>query len=274
MDARVEQTDPFDAATQVAWVDGRCIGKTCDDYFAFVGPFGGITAATILRALIEHPERLGDPLAFTVNYCAPIARGAFELKLRLVKANRSSQHWTAELVQDDAVAILATAVFALRRETWSHQPAELPTTTPFDQAPIYPNKAVAPWIHQFEFRFVENEPTFGAPPHDSPGSAHSKVWMANKVPRRIDAVSLAAIGDAFFARIFHVRNEVVPFGTVSMTTYFHADAEDLATEAATAVLGVADANTFHKSYGDQTGELWSASGRLLATTHQIAYFKA
>ena len=37
---------------------------------------------------------------------------------------------------------------------------------------------------------------------------------------------------------------------------------------------VADARIFHKSYGDQAGELWSPQGRLLATTHQIAYFKA
>ena len=37
---------------------------------------------------------------------------------------------------------------------------------------------------------------------------------------------------------------------------------------------VADAKIFHKSYGDQNGELWSPSGRLLATTTQIAYFKA
>ena len=66
----------------------------------------------------------------------------------------------------------------------------------------------------------------------------------------------------------------MPFGTVSLTTYFHADAEDLAAEDITRVLAVADARTFHKSYGDQIGELWSPHGRLLATTHQIAYFKA
>ena len=35
-----------------------------------------------------------------------------------------------------------------------------------------------------------------------------------------------------------------------------------------------DAKIFHKSYGDQNGELWSPGGRLLATTTQIAYFKA
>jgi acyl-CoA thioesterase len=82
------------------------------------------------------------------------------------------------------------------------------------------------------------------------------------------------MSDAFFARVFHARRELVPFGTVSLTTYFHANAEDLAAEDSNRVLAVADAKIFHKSYGDQAGELWSTSGRLLATTHQIAYFKA
>jgi hypothetical protein len=70
-----------------------------------------------------------------------------------------------------------------------------------------------------------------------------------------------------------VRGELLPFGTVSLTTYFHA-AADLAAEDIGRVLGVADANIFHKSFGDQTGALWSPNGRLLATTTQIAYFKA
>jgi len=39
-------------------------------------------------------------------------------------------------------------------------------------------------------------------------------------------------------------------------------------------LGVGDAKIFHKNYADQTGELWSPAGRLLATSHQIAYFTA
>ena len=87
-------------------------------------------------------------------------------------------------------------------------------------------------------------------------------------------LSLMSMSDAFFGRVFHARRELMPFGTVSLTTYFHADSEDLAAEDINRVLAVADAKIFHKSYGDQTGELWSPNGRLLATTHQIAYFKA
>ena len=94
------------------------------------------------------------------------------------------------------------------------------------------------------------------------------------MPRRIDHLSLMAMSDAFFARIFHARGEMLPFGTVSITTYFHADSDDLLKEDVTRVLALADAQTFHKSYGDQSGQLWSPSGRLLATTTQMMYFKA
>jgi acyl-CoA thioesterase len=264
----------FDEATQVTVGDSCWQGRTSDDYWAFVGPFGGATAATILRALIDHPQRSGDPLSLTVNFCAPVAQGAFDLDVRLVKANRSTQHWLVEMTQDGAeVATLATAVFAERRPSWSHQPAQLPEATPFEQTLPYA-RAAAPWVRQYDFRFVEGEPKIGSVSASKPASAYSKLWIGDRVPRKIDMLSLMAMSDAFFARVFHARGELVPFGTVSMTTYFHADAEDLVAEDTSRVLAIADADIFHKSYGNQTGKLWSPNGRLLATTHQIAYFKA
>ncbi len=264
----------FDDATRVSAGDSRWRGQTSDDYWAFVGPFGGATAATILRALIDHPQRNGDPLALTVNFCAPIAQGAFDLDVRLVKANRSTQHWSVELSQDGAeVATFATAVFAERRASWSHQLAQFPKAKPFEQILPYP-KVAASWVKQYDFRFVEGDPDSSGAAQGAPPNAFSKLWIGDRIPRKIDMLSLMAMSDAFFARVFHARRELVPFGTVSLTTYFHADTEDLAAEDISRVVAVADARIFHKSYGDQTGELWSPGGRLLATTHQIAYFKA
>ena len=264
----------FDDATRVTAGDSRWQGRTSDDYWAFVGPFGGATAATILRALMEHPQAAGDPLSLTVNYCAPIAQGDFDLDVRLVKANRSTQHWCVELTQGGGdVATLATAVFAERRPSWSHQQAPFPQSKPFEQTLPYANVA-ASWVKQYDFRFVEGEPQLGAASHAAPGSAFSKLWIGDTAPRTVDLLSLLSMSDAFFGRIFHVRNEFVPFGTVSLTAYFHAAADDLAAEDLTHILATADANVFHKSYGDQTGELWSPNGRLLATTTQMAYFKA
>jgi len=264
----------FDDATRVTAGDSRWQGRTSDDYWAFVGPFGGATAATILRALMEHPQAAGDPLSLTVNYCAPIAQGDFDLDVRLIKSNRSTRHWCVELTLGGGdVATLATAVFAERRPSWSHQQAPFPQSRPFDQTLPYANVA-ASWVKQYDFRFVEGEPKVASGSNAAPANAYSKLWIGDRIPRKIDALSLMAMSDAFFARIFHVKRELVPFGTVSLTTYFHADADDLAKEDITRVLAVADARIFHKSYGDQSGELWSPQGRLLATTTQIAYFKA
>src|SRR5262245_34768316 len=261
----------FDDATKVTPGDSRWQGHTSDDYWAFVGPFGGCTAATILRALMEHPQAAGDPVAMTVNYCAPITQGPFDLDVRLVKANRSNQHWSVELSQDGGeVSTLATAVFAERRTSWSHQQAQMPASKPFEETLPFPSIA-ARWVKQYDFRFVEGEPKRGGA---GPVETFSKLWIGDRVPRRIDALSLMSMSDAFFARIFHARRELVPFGTVSLTTYFHADAADLEAEDTTRALGVADAKIFHKSYGDQTGELRAPGGRLVATTTPIAYFKA
>jgi acyl-CoA thioesterase len=263
----------FDDATRVVAGDSRWQGRTSPDYWAFVGPFGGFTAATVLRALMEHPQRAGDPIAMTVNYCAPIAEGDFDLDVRLIKANRSSQHWCVELSQDgNDVATLATAVFAERRPSWSHQVAQMPEAKPFDAIRPYP-KVAAPWVKQYDFRFIEGDPDFGSA-KDLPASAYSKLWIGDRAPRKIDKLSLVSMSDAFFARVFHARRALVPFGTITLTTYFHLSAEDLAGEDITHVLACADARIFNRSYQDQTGELWSPSGRLLATTTQMGYFKA
>jgi acyl-CoA thioesterase len=263
----------FDDATRVAAGDSRWRGQTSDDYWAFVGPFGGATAATILRALTDHPQRAGDPLALTVNFCAPIAQGAFDLDV-----SGQGQQVDAALVgravaNGADVATFATAVFAERRPSWSHQQAKFPRAKPFEQTLPYPEVA-ASWVKKYDLRFVEGDPDFSGAAQAAPANAFSKFWIGDRIPRKIDMLSLTAMSDAFFGRVFHARHELVPFGTVSLTTYFHTDSEDLAAEDISRVLAVADARIFHKSYGDQTGELWSPKGRLLATTHQIGYFKA
>ena len=265
---------PFDAATALEWVGpGHAVGRTSPGYWAFVGPYGGFTAAVLLRAVLEHPDAVGDALALTVNYGAPIAEGPFDLAVTCQRANRSTQHWSVVLTQGGGeAAATASVVLAARRESWSHQPAVAPAASAFEATPIYAGTNTAKWPGQYEFRFASGARDCQG--GDGPGPTRTEVWITDAAPRPLDALSLTAMGDAFFGRIFHAQRGIVPFGTVSMTTHFHASAEELAAEGATRVLGMADARTFNRSYGDQTAELWSPSGRLLATSTQMFYFKA
>src|SRR5246127_5319412 len=205
----------FDDAPRVVAGDTGWQGRTSPDYWAFVGPFGGFTAATILRALIEHPQRAGDPVAVTVNFCAPIAEGDFDLDVRLIKANRSSQHWYVELSQAGGdVASIATAVFAERRPSWSHQVTAMPESRPFEDLKPYRFPPVT-WVGQYDLRFIDGYPAVRTNSNEAPGSAFSKLWIADRVPRTIDHLSLTAMSDAFFARIFHAgaggrRRQYIP----------------------------------------------------------------
>ena len=67
-------------------------GRTVDAWANMVGPFGGTTAATMLQAILQHPERHGDPLALTLNYAGPVAEGEFEIEVLPTRTNRSNQH--------------------------------------------------------------------------------------------------------------------------------------------------------------------------------------
>jgi acyl-CoA thioesterase len=248
-------------------------GTTHPAYANMIGPFGGTTSAQLLQSVMLHPEHLGEPVALTVNFAAPVADGEISFVARPVRTNRSTQHWIIEAHQTEGVVATATAVFAVRRETWSDVEAVMPANVPApDAVPRMPVKGMPAWPQRYDMRFVE-----GAFPaaFDEQEQAHSRstLWVRDEPERAMDFASLVAISDSFFPRIYIRRRRRALIGTVTLTTYFHADSALLAQVGTRHVLGVAKALNYRHGYFDQTGELWSPEGQLLASTHQLVYFK-
>ncbi|MBG0831863.1 thioesterase family protein [Planomonospora sp. ID67723] len=263
---------PFDAAIALPpATDGRITSRTRPEYANMVGPFGGITAATLLRAVQQHPDRLGDPLSLTVNYAAPVADGDFDITARAVRTNRTNQHWTLELTQDGAVTTTATAVFGVHRDTWSDTEIDMPSAPPPEAVPVQSFPDFIAWAQNYEMRFVE-----GAVPDQDAGEhpdSTSTLWVRDDPARPLDFPALASLCDVFYPRVFLRRGRYVPAGTVSLTMYFHADAEEIAAQGADHVLGTARTRRFSRGYFDQTAHLWGRGGTLLASSHQLVYFK-
>ncbi|MBU8816284.1 acyl-CoA thioesterase [Mycolicibacterium goodii] len=262
---------PLDAVIDIQSDGGRgASGWTVPEYGNMVGPFGGATAAFILRVLDAQADRLGEPVALTVTYAAPIADGEFHVDVELVRTNRTNQHWTATLTQDGDVKSTATAVFGLRRGVWSDTEAVMPAV---GEPPSYPP---ATWplgvafLGNYDVRVID-----GAPPEDEPpaSSSLSTFWVRHDPARRLDFPALAALADIFYPRVFLRLGRSVPAGTVSMTTYFHAGAAELERVGDAYILATARAQRFAGGYFDQTAQLWSRDGVLLATTNQIVYYK-
>ncbi len=259
---------PFDEAIRLdALADGEFAGRSSPAYWNMIGPYGGITAAQLLQAMLQRPERLGDPVSLTVNFAGPLADGPLRIGTQLMRSNRSTQYWTATLRQDDAVAAIAMAVFGTRRPVWSHTEARPPTIAPHDSLPRASRDGAPAFTQHYDLRF-ERSPW----EHRSTDS-RGACWIADDPPRPLDVPALASACDVFFPRIFLRRGKLVPIGTVSLNIYFHADAAALAAQGTSPLLGSALCHIYQSGYFDQHGELWGCDDRLLATTHQIVWYR-
>jgi acyl-CoA thioesterase len=267
----------FDQAVRLTSISiGAYNGHTSAGYWNMVGPFGGATAATALNAVLQHPDLLGEPISLTVNYAGPIAAGAFTVTATPRRTNRSTQHWLVELLQtsatgEDEVMLTATAVTAARRTTWSHDEVGAPTVPRPQTLTSGMTLGALEWINRYDLRFAQ-----GMVPTDWDGQGDaslSQVWVRDEPARALDFCSLAAMADVFFPRVYLRRALLVPAGTVSLTVYFHADGAQLQQSGTGYLLGQAQAQAFRNGFFDQSSQLWSESGVLLATSHQIVYFK-
>ncbi len=264
----------FDLATALEPVPGGGFrGRTSADYANMVGPFGGVTAACMLRAACLHPARIGEPIALTVNFASALADGDFVIEARAARTNRSTQHWIIELIQAGEIAATATAVFAIRRETWSAHEAAYPADVPAPDTLLRASTEGRPaWCRQIDMRFAHGGLPDAFDAVEQPASA-SLVWLRDAPPRPLDVVALASLCDSFFPRVFLRRRKWLPIGTVSLTTYFHGDAAMLAAQGDRPVLGQVRAVNFRNGYYDQSAEVWGEGRQLLASTHQVVYYR-
>ena len=127
------------------------------------------------------------------------------------------------------------------------------------------------WLERYEMRGIEG----GLPAVWDGTGEHSRslLWMRDAPHRALDFLSLTALSDLFFPRVWLRRATRVPAGTVSMTVYFHAAQSELSEAGTDYLLGQAQAQAFHDGFFDQSGQIWSRNGHLLVTTHQIVYYK-
>jgi acyl-CoA thioesterase len=264
---------PFDAAIALqARGEDRWQGATSPAFANFIGPFGGVTAAQAINGVLQHPQRLGEPVALTVNFAAALADGPFDVIARPVRTNRSTQHWTVAIEQQGQTVVTATAITAVRRATWQTVEARMPEVPPPLEVPRPAGKPGVEWVHRYDLRFIEG-PVPAAWDGKDTGASRTRLWVRDAPERPLDFASLTAMADIFFPRMWLRRAAFVPAGTVSMTVYFHAGEAQLRETGTGHLLGQAQGQGFGAGYFDHGGQLWNQAGTLLATTHQVVYYK-
>lgn len=268
---------PFDQALHLAaQPDGGMQAHTHASYWNMVGPYGGVTAAQMLQAVLTHPQLLGDPISLTVNYAGPVQEGPIAMQAMPLRTNRSTQHWWVTMSQPDAqghpqVCTTATVITAVRRDTFSLDDIAAPAMPDPNTCERFDTTGAMAWLQRYDMRVVQGAlPTLW---DDSGKDSITQLWVRDNPPRPLDFAALAALCDVFFPRVWLRRARHVPAGTVGMTVYFHASREQLARQGEQHLLAQASAQAFRNGYFDQTAQLWDSEGELLATSHQVVYYK-
>ena len=245
------------------------------DYFMRAGPYGGWVAAILLMAALSHDtaKTLSDPVSITISFLAPITASQFRLVITPQKLTRTLCFLRVDARQDadgaDELAASALVILGPRRGDIHladiSAPKDLP---PPERVPIFTPLATMPaFFNRYQLRYITSQPFAENP------SAHSLIYARDNPARPLDVLSLAALCDAIPPRPFFRGAMLAPFATVSMSVYFQTSAADIAAVGADEVLIDARMRQAKAGFSDQTLEIWSQAGVLLASSEQMCWFR-
>jgi acyl-CoA thioesterase len=237
-------------------------------YEAGTGMFGGFTAALLLRAAVADERCSGAPSALTLHYLKRVVPGSeLQLRTQLLGGSRSLQYWQVELrlAGDPEPAALATLMVSVPRPSDGFTELSVPDAPEPEALPIfYPPGTFG---QRTPVRQVLPAGLFDQP------SSRSLHWARELSGRAIDHAQLAYLSDTFAPRIYFKSKMLRPSSTTTMSIYFFATAEQLATLGDDYVLIDAVGTRAEQSTIGSQARLWSRSGALLATTEQLCRFK-
>jgi Thioesterase-like superfamily len=262
-------THPFDQAIALNASDnGQFHAIALPDYWNLVGPFGGMTAAMMLNSSLLAPNRLGDPVALTVNFAAPLALADYQVACTAVRTNRTTQHWNIELKQAAQTVATASAVFALRRKSWHQNEVAMAAEIPdAESLEVLDRGAPMPWFKHYDLRPIRALGSTREP------QVSTHAWIRDQPARPLDFPALTAICDTVMPWMFRRRKVMIPVSTVSLSVYFHVSSAELAAVGTHHVYTKSYGQICHDGFMDSNAQVWSRDRVLLATTQQMMWVK-
>jgi acyl-CoA thioesterase len=250
--------------------DGRFEARVDRGWWVVGGPNGGYLAAIILRALTEVvgvPERA--PRSLTVHYTSPPHEGAILVATAIEHVGRSVTSCSARVYQEDRLVATAMAAFSVVRsgpEFCDLTPPDAPGPEKLPRTPTFPDSP--PIIDRWDMRWTMGRPpTPDAPPERE---AVAGGWIRLEEPQVIDAPAVAAIMDAWIPPVFSRAREPLRLPTVDLTVHFRTSLPLPGAEADDFLLAVFRTNAAAEGFIEEDGEVWSANGRLVAQSRQLA----
>ena len=265
----------FDRATALAPVESGVAagsgalaftGSVSEDFWVQAGPNGGYLAAIALRgasALVDADERPARSLH--ARFLSAPKAGPFELHAEVVRAGRSMTTVAVRMLQDGRDFLHASACFSGGFSSIAFQDCTMPAALPLEHSHAVPKRIAL--NHRYDLHRA-----IGGDERQS-DRARTGGYVRFAEPRAIDALALAALWDAWppavFARVFTERfRGAVP--TVEVSVYFRRRTPLASTRPGDYVLLCVESTMAEEGIVEESGEIWSRDGLLLAHSRQLA----
>jgi acyl-CoA thioesterase len=230
------------------------------------GPNGGYIAALLIRAIraeVGDPGR--TPRSITIHYLRPPADGEVTVAVTIERSGRTATTASARMVQNGKETCIALCVLGLTEgfesaAEWSSPAPEVPppeSIEPLDTSFIPPRI-----FDQLEMRML-----FGGIPFSGGEEALAGGWLRTKLPGPLEPELIAMYTDAWWPAPFPRLDGPMLAPTLDLTIHFRGMPPPGEHEH---VLARFVSNTSAEGLFDEDGELWSADGKLLAQSRQLA----
>jgi acyl-CoA thioesterase len=259
-------TSHFDRDTALRPLgEGHFVGQVSPDFWVQAGPNGGYLSAIALRgAMAMVAESARVPRSLHVRFLAPPKAAEIELRAEVIRKGRSMTTVGVRMQQDGRDFLLASACFSEPYSALAFQDCVMPQARPLSESTpidkrIELNHRYDLW-HAIggELRQSERALTGG--------------YIRFADPRPIDALSLAAFWDAWPPAVFarkleHRFRGAAP--TVEVSLYFRRQLPLPSSTPTDYALLQVESTMAQDGFVDESAEIWSHDGLLLAQSRQL-----
>ena len=262
----------FSDATELHPVAEGCFAAHFDrSWWVVVGPNGGLIAALLVQAAQLTIGEGRVPRTITVHYIRPPREGDAEVEVEVQQSGRSVSFVTCRMSQGER--LLATAVVALalpRASAFDWEQRIPPSFPPPEQGWRLDGEGVdIPIRKRWEQLWTMGVP--GEPPTSSREGQRFEGggWLRLAEPEPYTAAVVAAMSDAWVPTVMVHSDRPVHTPTLELTVHFRRDASSAGLAPEDRCQAVFRQLSSHEGFLDETGEIWTPDGRLLADFRQI-----
>jgi len=262
----------FDRDTAVVRVaPGRYQGRMDRGWWIINGPNGGYIAAIVLRAMLDEvadPARA--PRSLTLHYLKPPTEGDVSVEVTIERAGRTLSTVSARLFQEKRLMVIALGAFATSRASFEFSDRQAPRLAPpEDCEPMQKRFGV-----NIELR-NRYDTRIGIGDELGSGSTRALLggWIRCEEPRVVDALAVTAFTDAFPPAVFTRaggRAGLGPVPTIDLDIHFRSSLPLASADPSDYCIAVFSSAAAREGFVEEDGEIWSASGVLLAQSRQLA----